>query len=113
MSRTIETVIAGVLKADGTLELNEKPKLPPGPVMVTLRQAGDTAAPHPAGAGFFGAMEEIWAGQRARGHVPRPDAAAARQELRDQTDQELDGAARLQDESRRARSSADERASKG
>lgn len=113
MAQTIETVIAGVLKTDGTLELNEKPKLPPGPVTVTLRPSGIAAAGQPVGAEFFGAMDEIWAGQRARGHVPRPDAAAVRQDLRDQADQELEAAIRLQDEARRARSSADKGTSKG
>lgn len=113
MSRTIETVVAGVLKSDGTVELNEKPELPPGPVTVTLRRSSTAAARQPLGAEFFGAMDEIWAGQRARGHVPRADPAAARRELRDQADQELEGAIRLQDEARRARSSADQGAIKG
>jgi hypothetical protein len=113
MSRTTETVIAGVLKPDGTLELNQKPKLPPGPVTVTLRPSGIAAAGQPVGTEFFGAMDEIWAGQRARGHIPRPDAAAVRQDLRDQAERELEGAIRLQDETRRARSSADKGTTKG
>ena len=33
-----ETVIEGTLKADGTLELDEKPNLSPGRVTVVLRQ---------------------------------------------------------------------------
>ena len=33
-----EAVIEGTLKPDGTLELDEKPKLPPGRVKVVLRQ---------------------------------------------------------------------------
>jgi hypothetical protein len=34
----IETVIAGTLNADGTLDLDRKPNLPPGRVTVVLRQ---------------------------------------------------------------------------
>ena len=33
-----ETVIEGTLKPDGTLELDQKPNLPPGRVLVVLRQ---------------------------------------------------------------------------
>jgi hypothetical protein len=39
-----EIVVEGTLKPDGTLELDEKPSLPPGRVKVTLQpaQAGAT-----------------------------------------------------------------------
>jgi hypothetical protein len=33
-----ETVVEGTLKPDGTLELDQKPNLPPGRVKVVLRQ---------------------------------------------------------------------------
>jgi hypothetical protein len=101
-----ETVIAGILKADGTLELKERPKLSPGPVTVVLRQEATIATP-PAEE-FFQAMEEIWAGQKARGHVPRSaaQAAASRQEMRDQIEGEVQAAVRLQEDSQRQRDQA-------
>ena len=40
-----ETVIEGTLKADGTLELDEKPNLSPGRVTVVLRQDSAMAPP--------------------------------------------------------------------
>jgi hypothetical protein len=32
-----QVLVEGVLRPDGTLELNERPKLPPGPVEVLIR----------------------------------------------------------------------------
>ena len=43
-----EVVIDGTIKPDGTLELDEKPKLPPGRVTVILRQESE---PDPAQGG--------------------------------------------------------------
>jgi hypothetical protein len=40
-----ETVIEGTLKPDGTLELDQKPNLPPGRVTVVLRQEAALAPP--------------------------------------------------------------------
>jgi hypothetical protein len=40
-----EVVIEGTLKPDGTLELDEKPSLPPGRVTVVLRQETEPATP--------------------------------------------------------------------
>jgi hypothetical protein len=40
-----EIVVAGTLKPDGTLELDEKPALPPGRVTVVLRQEAEAAPP--------------------------------------------------------------------
>jgi hypothetical protein len=40
-----EVVIEGTLKPDGTLELDQKPRLSPGRVTVVLRQASDATAP--------------------------------------------------------------------
>jgi hypothetical protein len=41
-----ETVIEGTLRKDGTLELDEKPNLPPGRVTVVLRQEAGKHPPH-------------------------------------------------------------------
>jgi hypothetical protein len=40
-----EIVVAGTLKPDGTLELDQKPSLAPGRVTVVLRPAPEAAAP--------------------------------------------------------------------
>lgn len=40
-----EIIVAGTLKPDGTLELDQKPKLPPGRVTVVLRQQPEPAPP--------------------------------------------------------------------
>jgi hypothetical protein len=40
-----EVILEGTIKSDGTLELNQKPKLPPGRVTVVLRQDAQSAPP--------------------------------------------------------------------
>lgn len=40
-----EIVVAGTLKPDGTLELDQKPDLPPGRVTVVLRPKSEATAP--------------------------------------------------------------------
>ena len=40
-----EIVVAGTLKPDGTLELDQRPNLAPGRVTVVLRQESEAAAP--------------------------------------------------------------------
>lgn len=53
----IEVVVDGTLRPDGTLELDQKPSLPPGRVTIVLRQ--ESAPPHPT--------ENLWQFmQRAR-----------------------------------------------
>ena len=44
-----EIVVAGILKPDGTLELDQKPDLPPGRVTVVLRQESEAARPRRIG----------------------------------------------------------------
>lgn len=103
MSRA-ETVITGVLRADGTLELNEKPKLSPGPVTVVLRPAANPL-PQPPGELFFHTMNQIWAAQQVRGHMPRKpsEIEAARRLLTRQVDEEVEKAVHQQEESGRQR----------
>lgn len=104
-----ETVIEGTLKPDGTLELDEKPKLPPGRVKVVLRQETEPKPAQPLGDDFFQMMEEIRAAQRARGHVPRSaeEVEAERRELREEMEEEIEAAIRLQEECRRRRKEAE------
>lgn len=40
-----EVVVEGTLKPDGTLELDQKPNLPPGRVQVVLRQESEPIPP--------------------------------------------------------------------
>src|SRR5688572_21471519 len=97
-----ETVIEGTLKPDGTLELDEKPKLSPGRVTVVLRQETKAKKPRPLDDDFFQMLEEIWAGQKARGHVPRrvAELEAERKALRREMEVEMEAAMRLQEECR-------------
>ena len=64
----MQVVIDGTLKADGTLELYEKPALPPGPVRVTVESA---SAASPARLGLLDALAQIRAAQAARGYTGR------------------------------------------
>ena len=104
-----ETVIEGTIQPDGTLVLDEPTKLPPGRVQVVLRQAAQ-----PLGEDFFQMMQEIWAGQKARGHVPRTVEAieAERQAMRGEMEDEIEDAIRLQEECRRRRIQAESAAAK-
>jgi hypothetical protein len=77
--------IQGTLREDGTLVLDQKPNLPPGRVKVTVEPVLDLTQTD-----VWQVLERIWAGQRARGHVPR---------TREEIDAELE-AARQEDEER-------------
>jgi hypothetical protein len=73
--------IQGTLQSDGTLILDQKPGLPPGRVRVTVEPLADlTQTP------VWQVLEQIWAEQRASGHVSRSkeeidaDIATMRQE---------------------------------
>lgn len=81
--RAIE--IQGTLREDGTLVLDDKPKLPPGRVRVTVEPVPDLTKTE---IGQF--FERLWAEQRARGRVPR---------TKEEIDAELE-AAREEDEER-------------
>jgi hypothetical protein len=77
--------IQGTLREDGTLLLDEKPNLPPGRVKVTVEPVPDYKQTE-----IWQFFEQLWAEQRARGHVPR---------TREEIDAELE-AARQEDEER-------------
>lgn len=78
--------IAGVVGDDGTLVIHEKIALPPGPVRVTVQPASSMSPEEQ----FWTGMRAIWAGQAARGHVPREKAeidaeiAAFREEMEEE-----------------------------
>ncbi len=60
-----EIVVQGTLNPDGTLQLHEKPNLPPGIVTVILRQA---SAPTAAQEGWWPYMQRIRAEREAAGY---------------------------------------------
>jgi hypothetical protein len=73
-------IVQGIVTADGTLELAEKLNVPAGPVQVAIQPLPDVSNDP-----FLQRMEKVWAGQRARGHVPRAreEIDAELRELRD------------------------------
>src|SRR5688572_28400138 len=60
-----EVVMGGVLKPDGTLELDEKPNLSPGRVTVVLSQEPTISLP--SDDPFWQRMRAIWAIPRSAG----------------------------------------------
>jgi hypothetical protein len=103
MSQTA-IVVQGVVRADGTLELADKLNVPAGRVQVVIQPLPDVSA-----GTFLERMEAIWAGQRARGHIPRSaeQIESERRALREEMDEEIQQAIRLQKECRSNRSDAD------
>jgi hypothetical protein len=91
----IEETIDATLEANGQLRLSQQPRLPPGPVRVTIRMA---AAPGPR-RGLADVVREIAADQRARGFPGRSAADLraedeARLDEDAERDRELDAARR-------------------
>lgn len=82
-TNTIE--IQGTLREDGTILLDQKLNIPAGRVKLTVEPMSDLAQTD-----VWQILEKIWAGQKARGHVPR---------TREQIDAELE-ASRQEDEER-------------
>jgi hypothetical protein len=63
-----QVVVQGTLKSDGTLELDEKPDLPPGRVQVTLQ--AEAGAPQ-GRSGYWEVLQQIWKEQAETGRKPR------------------------------------------
>src|SRR5205823_1531465 len=99
-----QMILQGTLRPDGTLELDRRVPLPPGRVLVTVQPAVQPSPDDP----FWQMLERIWAGQKARGHVPRSSEQieAERRALREDTEKDIRDAIRLQEESRRLRQQA-------
>jgi hypothetical protein len=88
MSHT-ESVVEGILKPDGTLELDQKPSVSPGRVRVTVEPLPSTSLRRP---GLAEVILQIQQDQRVRGFMglSAQDLAAeqkARQEAEDEYDQ--------------------------
>ncbi len=79
--------VEGTLQPDGNLVLDEKPNLPPGRVRVVLLPVEQ---PTPVDQ-FWAGMKAIWAGQKARGYVPRSkeEIDAEVRALRDEAEDEM------------------------
>lgn len=86
---SIQIVLQGTVTPDGTLELDDRLKLPAGRVQVMVQPLPQPSAQDP----FWARMEAIWSGQEARGHVPREKEAidAELRELRTQSEEEMRG----------------------
>jgi hypothetical protein len=91
-----EVVVEGILKPDGTLELDQKPNLAPGRVQVIVQVLPQL----PDGDPFLDMMKSIWIDQKARGHVPR-SVEEVEAELREGWARRQEAIERLQEESRR------------
>ncbi|APW61882.1 hypothetical protein [Paludisphaera borealis] len=96
-----EIVIEGTVQADGTLVLDEPARLPAGRVQIIVQPLSSL----PQGDPFWDMMQSIWAGQKARGFVPRSaeQVEAERRETREHWEERLQAIERLREESRRLR----------
>jgi hypothetical protein len=93
-------VIEGTINSDGTLDLDNKLALPPGRVQLIVQPLPELPKDDP----FWQRMQNISAGQRARGHVPRTkeEIDADIKSLRDEAEEEIQETERLEEESRSA-----------
>jgi hypothetical protein len=82
-----EIVVAGTLKPDGTLELDERPNLAPGRVQVTMVPLPELPADDP----FWQRIRAMWERQKARGFVPRTAAEveADRRQVREEWEERM------------------------
>lgn len=92
----MQITLQGTVKADGSLELDGRVAMPEGRVLVTVQPVEPPAPNDP----FWQRMEQIWAGQRARGHRPRTreQIDADLRELRDDAEAEMRATERLHDD---------------
>jgi hypothetical protein len=100
MNATV-VVVEGRVQPDGTLELTQKIDFPAGPVHVTVQPIIEPVQPDR----FWKLMESIWADRRASGraHRTREEIDAEIEELRNESEEEMQAVERLQDECRRDR----------
>jgi hypothetical protein len=75
-----QTVTHGTLKADGTVELDEKPNLPPGRVHVVLTQEGSSAVK----IATWDVLQRIW--QQQRGGRTKEEIDAELDQMRNEWD---------------------------
>jgi len=102
---TNTVVIYGVVQPDGSPQLEGKVPMPAGKVQVTVQAVPEP----PEGDQFFDMLKGIWAARAEAGLIPRSveEVEAQRRQLRDETDQEIMEAGRLQEECRQLREEAE------
>lgn len=95
--------VEGTVHSDGTLELDEKLRLPAGRVRVTVQAALNSRNADPKR--FLAMMESIWADQESRGHVrrSREEIDDEINKLRDESEEELQAVERLHEECQKMR----------
>lgn len=98
--KTNALIVQGIVKSDGSLEIDEKLPLSPGRVQVTVQPLPDLSQDP-----FWQRMESIWLGQQARGFAPRSDqeVQCARQALQEDMEEEIQQTIELQRKSRQER----------
>lgn len=85
---TAAAIVQATLKPDGTLELDQKPNLPPGRVQVIVQPLPPSPA---ARRGLVDAMDEIRRSQRARGYLGRtPEEMLAEEAARREDDEDYE-----------------------
>jgi hypothetical protein len=70
---TIQATVRGMLKPDGTLTLDERLALPPGPVQVIVRQLEEKGSPRPD---LAEVIEQI-----QKGRIARADEGLSQEEM--------------------------------
>src|SRR5207249_2551610 len=95
----VQITLQGKVKPDGTLELEQKVPMPAGQVLVTVQPVVQPTPDDP----FWQRMEQLWAGQKARGHVPRSveQVEAERQALRLEWEADIQKAIQIHEDCQR------------
>ena len=96
-------IVQGTLKPDGTLELDEKVRLAPGRVQVTMVPVPELPKDDP----FWQRMQTVWADQKRRGHVARTvqEVEAERQAMREEWEERMRRIERVRGEAEQLRKS--------
>jgi hypothetical protein len=102
---TNAVVMQGVVKPDGTLQIDGKIPLPAGRVNVTLEPTPSPEETDP----FLAMLQRVWEIREQSGVKPEAEAAqAALRQLRDEASEEVAEAGRLQEECQRRRNAVEE-----
>jgi hypothetical protein len=79
-------VVGGVLKPDGTLELDDKPALPPGRVHITLQRVAPESDEQRRG--WWEVLQKIQRDQQERGYHGRTEAEMNAEEAAERAEDE-------------------------
>lgn len=91
-----QVVVHGHVRPDGTLAVDQRVNLPPGPVNITVEAASEASGREETRA----VLEDIWAQRKALGLKPRSKAEidAEIEALRNEAEDEVQEIERLYDE---------------